>query len=169
MRVLLFACLALVLACRGESSRSDLEDRIKYLESQLKEMYKPGYGVTMQSIQSWHLKLKAAVDEGNWYFAAYALEEIQEAFEYLVKYHPNKPETKSINIIKPSIDMLAQSISAQDVSLFNERYELLTQSCNACHMATEHPYIKIAVPDRHSFYNIDFKWDSKTHPINHSR
>jgi hypothetical protein len=46
----------------------------------------------------------------------------------------------------PTIDPLLDSMRADDVGVFEARYRDMVAACNACHAATEHPYVRISVP-----------------------
>jgi hypothetical protein len=49
------------------------------------------------------------------------------------------------------------AIKQQDGQKFAAAYDQLTQGCNACHAAVDHPYVVIKTPDASAFPNQDFK------------
>jgi len=46
----------------------------------------------------------------------------------------------------PTIGPLIDAMRADDAATFEARYRDLVAACNACHAATEHAYVRIAVP-----------------------
>jgi hypothetical protein len=44
------------------------------------------------------------------------------------------------------LDPLAQDIQNQDLEAFKADYQSAVDGCNACHKATGHPYVHIAIP-----------------------
>jgi len=50
------------------------------------------------------------------------------------------------SIFLPAIDPLLDAMRADNAQAFEARYRDMVLACNACHAATEHAYIRIAVP-----------------------
>lgn len=49
-------------------------------------------------------------------------------------------------IFLPTIEPLIDAMRANDASAFEARYRDMVAACNACHAATDHAYVRIAVP-----------------------
>jgi cytochrome c556 len=147
---LLLALVALVLAAAISEAAAQ------------QKPYSPGLGDLMTAtVQPRHTKLGLAVREGNWPYAAYALHELEEAFERAAKAWP-KWRTFSIpemiaSVTKEPMAALEQAIKARDPSRFAAAYEQLTVACNTCHRSADRGVIVIQSPTASSFPDQDFR------------
>jgi hypothetical protein len=112
-------------------------------------------------VQPRHSKLGLAGREENWPLASYALVEIRQAFDGIAKAQPKfrgLPVAELIDAaMTGSVGAIDAAIKQQDAQKFAAAYDQLTQGCNACHAAVDHPYIVIKTPDASAFPNQDFK------------
>jgi hypothetical protein len=112
-------------------------------------------------VQPRHAKLGLAGQAGNWPLAAYALVEIRQAFAGIKKAQPRfrgLPVAELVDAaLGPPMNAVEAAIKQQDAKKFAAAYEQLTQGCNACHQAVDHPFVVIKVPDAPAFPNQDFK------------
>jgi uncharacterized lipoprotein YehR (DUF1307 family) len=159
MRYLIFLFILFILSscCQKESSSGAINERFSELELKLGETYKPGLGSIMLGIQIHHDKLWFAGINENWELAEFAMEELDEGFEDIKNYHPERKETQDMEIIFPAVDSMERAIELKDLTIFKEQYDYLTRSCNKCHVVTDHPFVQIKTPDRPIFSNQDFK------------
>jgi len=111
-------------------------------------------------VQPRHAKLGLAGYAGNWPLAAYALVEIRQAFAGIAKA---QPRFRGLPVAELTDAALTQPMSAvetairlKDPAKFAAAYDQLTQGCNACHAAVDHPFIVIKTPDASAFENQDF-------------
>lgn len=124
--------------------------------------YVPGLGEFMTATQMRHSKLWFAGQSGNWPLAAYELDEIKEGFEAITKFHPTHPGSPvPIREILPRLmaaplARLQVAISAQNLEKFNEAFDSLTASCNACHQAENFGFNVITRPTSNPYTNQDF-------------
>jgi hypothetical protein len=111
-------------------------------------------------VQPRHAKLGLAGQAQNWPLAAYALAEIRQAFAGIVKAQPQFDGLPVADLVKAAVsgplDAVAAAIKAQDVQQFRAAFDQLTQGCNACHAAVDHPFVVIKTPDASAFPNQDF-------------
>ena len=158
MRYLPFLILAAGLtACSHPAGHDqELQARIDSLEQQLDQAYKPGFGEFMSSIQVHHAKLWFAGQSANWELAGFEIQEIKESLEDLQTYCADRPEIREIGMINQPLDSVQQAVQLQDPSRFAAAYSLLTQTCNACHQATDHGFNVIKTPENPPFTNQDF-------------
>ncbi len=133
-----------------------LQNRIDSLESKLAGTYKPGLGEFMSGIQVHHNKLWFAGQNQNWDLADFEIHEIEEAIEDIEEYHKGRKEIEQIDMIKPALESLDEAIDKRDPIAFNTGFNILTNTCNACHQVAEHGFIVIKVPDAQPFSNQDF-------------
>lgn len=62
-------------------------------------------------------------------------------------------------MIEPGMTAVDNAIEQQNREEFKRGYITLTNSCNTCHQATKHEYIKIKTPTAPSYSNQDFtRW-----------
>ena len=111
-------------------------------------------------VQPRHAKLGLAGHAENWSLAAYALIEIRQVFAGIVKAQPRfrgmpVPDLVDAALSGPENDLQA-AIQQKDLAKFAAAYDRLTQGCNACHAAVNHPYVVIKTPDASAFPNQDF-------------
>ena len=112
-------------------------------------------------VQPRHSKLGLAGHDENWPLASYALVEIRQAFDGIAKAQPRfrglpVAELMDAAMTRP-IGVVDAAIKQQDAQKFAAAYDQLTQGCNACHAAVDHPFIVIKAPDASAFPNQDFK------------
>ena len=107
---------------------------------------KPGLGEIMTGIQLHHEKLWFAGTEQNWKLADFEIGEIKESVEQAEAIETDRPETKTLVMIKPVIDSLAKSISDKDLKGFKRNYTSLTNTCNSCHTLNHFEFNVIKVP-----------------------
>lgn len=146
-----------LLACSQQTDEIEiLQNRIDSLEGKLADTYKPGLGDFMSGIQIHHSKLWFAGQSQNWELADFEIHEIEEAIEDIEAFHKGRKEIEQIDMIKPVLDNLDAAIDQRDPIAFNTGFNILTNTCNACHHAAEHGFVVIKIPDTPVFSNQDF-------------
>jgi hypothetical protein len=111
-------------------------------------------------IQPRHAKLGLAAAAENWPLAGYALAEIRQTFAGIVKAQPRfrgmpVGDLADAALTKP-LAAVEAAIRQKDPAQFAAAYDQLTQGCNACHVALDHPYVVIKTPDASAFPNQEF-------------
>jgi len=108
-----------------------------------------GFEVTMAEIGYRYGELYWAGRDRNWQYAAYQAKKIQTALARGVERRPKR--ARSAQVLGGALPQLEEAIAASDAALFDERFRVLTQSCNACHQSENKPFIAVAPPaERHS-------------------
>lgn len=116
--------------------------------------------VHMGRIQRYHQKWWAAGKVGNAELAAFYLHELEEAMEVIAQArlmedgvdlsaHMNAYGVKTI-------EALEQVLKDQGVAAMHAESATLVNSCNGCHVATGHSFIRIQVPTAVDFPDQDF-------------
>lgn len=159
LRMLIFGLIILGLSsCKQEDYNSKaLEKRIDNLEKNLEATYKPGLGEFMSGIQVHHAKLWFAGVNNNWELADFEVGETKEALEDIKVYCTDRPEIKEIGIIEPTLENVSQAVKQKNGKQFENSFMELTNTCNSCHVATNHGFNVIKVPDSPPFSNQDFE------------
>lgn len=111
-------------------------------------------------VQPRHAKLGLAGRAQNWPLAEYSLVEIRQVFAGIVKAQPRfrgLPVGELVDAaVSQPMNAVEAAIKQQDPAKFAAAYAQLTQGCNACHAAVEHPFVVIKAPDASAFPNQDF-------------
>ena len=112
-------------------------------------------------VQPRHAKLGLAGRAENWPLAAYALVEIRQVFAGIKKAQPRFAGLPVAELVDAALgqpmNALEVAIKQQDAKKFALAYDQLTQGCNACHQAVDHPFVVIKAPDASAFPNQDFR------------
>jgi len=163
MKYAVILILALSLfSCNQQSNKIKvLQNRIDSLETQLAEVYKPGFGELMTNVQSHHSKLWFAGKYQNWRLAKFEIKELNEIVADILKYQTERKESQYIKMMNPALDSLNIAIEQKNKILFKTSYTLLTNSCNECHLLTNFEYNIVKIPDSSPFSNQDFKTKKK--------
>ncbi|MCW5547620.1 MAG: hypothetical protein KIT44_01515 [Opitutaceae bacterium] len=107
-------------------------------------------GITMAWIQRWTDKLGRAAAAENWELADFYLHEIEETAGDLINAgvvdegHDISALVRTM--LMPAVESVEEAVKARDAALFDRRYTAMIQTCNACHVATAHGQVQIAVP-----------------------
>ena len=139
-RIIFYSLLITLLACNNNANNLLLQNRIDSLQTKLANTYKPGFGEFMSSIQIHHAKLWFAGQSQNWQLADFEIHEIQESLDDIKEYCTDRKETASIGMIDAPIDSLNNAIKHKDLNRFKNSYVLLTNTCNQCHVETDHGF-----------------------------
>jgi hypothetical protein len=96
-------------------------------------------------------KLYFAGEAENWELADLYSHEVEEIGEVLAEqgyeYHGIDVGELVSQMMLPQIEKVEDAIDAQDPRLFAENYQILIDSCNSCHIASEYEIIKVAIPE----------------------
>lgn len=105
-------------------------------------------------IQPRHLKLFYAGNEKNWELAAAELRNLRSALQRTAQVSPtylgNDVALLVRTMIEPQMHQIDSAIASADPVKFAAAYRALTDSCNACHTYTEHPFFVVKVPTQPS-------------------
>lgn len=154
------SCIILLLlaACtQPVADTTRLQSQIDSLQQKLANSYKPGLGEFMSGIQVHHAKLWFAGTAGNWDLSDFETKEIRESLEDIESFCADRPEVKSLPMIKPALDSIDVAIKSKSSSRFKASFILLTNTCNSCHRATHHEFNVIQVPLTPPFTNQRFE------------
>ena len=121
------------------------------------EKYAPGLGEIMGGIQTHHAKLWYAAVNDNWKLARYEIDELKERFEQARNIETGRPEVKMIPMMYPAIDSIKDAIGRKNLIQFKSGFQLLTASCNSCHIANNFEFNIITIPTAPPVNNQDFK------------
>lgn len=109
---------------------------------------------TMGSLQYFahktHLSLNAKNQElANFY--AHEIEEQLEELDDIKEYHGQPIGKLSKSMLVPSFEAFEASLKAGDWDAAQQKFKTVIDTCNACHQATEHGFIKIELSDKNPY------------------
>ena len=122
----------------------------------------PDLGEIMLGIQQHHAKLYFAGKAANWELADYELDELRECFDDATKSHHEFKTMKTPlaelvpAMTKNELEQVDRAIKGGKQAEFVKRFQGLTNACNRCHQAAEHPFIVIQVPSQNPYSNQKF-------------
>jgi hypothetical protein len=163
-KVLIALTLISLVGCKQQpsmNSNAALEANVSGLENAVGDA-KPGLGEIMGVIQQHHTKLYYAGMKANWPLANYELGEIQESLDDAVKFYPKfkevpVPLTELVpTMTKASLAQMHEVIEHKDKKSFVQAYGALSKSCSNCHVAADHPFVKIKTPTEAMFSDQEF-------------
>ena len=105
-----------------------------------------------------HAKLWFAGQAQNWELADYELDELEEGFADVVKYHPTHKDVQlPISELVPKImdlplKQLRAAIEKRDPVAFAGAYDAVTAGCNSCHQATRFGFNVVRRPSDPSWF-----------------
>jgi len=156
--LIFFPCLCMLMACNEQTNEvQHLQSKIDTLQKQLDNRYRPGLGEFMTGIQLHHAKLWFAGQNQNWLLADFEIHEIQESLDDINEFCKDRPEVKSIGMLKPAIDGVSEAIRRKDLQSFKANFTILTNTCNNCHKATDHGFNVVIIPTNPPVSNQDFR------------
>jgi len=107
-------------------------------------------GEQMGYLQRYADKLWFAGKRGDWELAKFYQGEITETAEDIAHAKVTKDGIAVSTLLEsqlpPAVEALGHALDARDPVRFETRYRAMVESCNACHVAAEHSFIRVAVP-----------------------
>ncbi len=153
-QVIYFFALLLFLSACSDSKK--IQEQIDNLEVQSANMYKPGFGEFMTTIQIHHAKLWFAGKNKNWKLAEFELNEINETIDAIQQFQKERKESQALPILNRAIDSVHMAIQQQNLKLFVQSFTRLTNTCNTCHQSVNFGFNVVKIPDAPPFSNQDF-------------
>ena len=108
----------------------------------------------MKNVNYFTQKLGLAIQSNNANLANFYVHEVEEGLEeiYSVSSYDNLPIGQTAKKIMPAaFGALEKAIDSKDQDEMLQSYQSVIESCNRCHNATQHGYLKILVPTTNPF------------------
>lgn len=116
--------------------------------------------VAMGHLQRYSAKLHYAGVAENQDLANFYLHEMEEVMEEVVEAKVVDDGMPISNLMESmgveTVSKLQAHILSEGLSDFGTRYENLINTCNNCHIASKHGFIRITVPEGEAPYNQNF-------------
>jgi len=145
---------------KDSSEVMGLKEEVAKLK-QTVEGIKPGLGEIMGVIQQHHEKLYFSGLNENWPLAQYEFDEIKENLDRVTDLYEHFEDLK-VSLIElrhltdTPMQEIKKAMEEKNKAKFMAEFNALTQSCNQCHQAAEHAFIRIQIPHTSSFSNQKF-------------
>jgi len=124
--------------------------------------YIPGLGEIMTLTQMRHSKLWFAAEAGNWQLADYELDELEEGFADVARFHPiHKEASRPLTELVPEYTVaplraLRAAVRDRERASFVRSYDSLSAGCNGCHAATGFSFNVVSRPTANPYSNQRF-------------
>lgn len=82
---------------------------------------------------------------GQWDFARYQAEEMQELIEKLIRAEPEREKSARV-FLEKVYPALPDAIRTRDWEQFASAFDRMRVECEACHRKNAHAYIKLPIP-----------------------
>jgi cytochrome c553 len=120
----------------------------------------PGLAIQMKYIQHWTHKLGLSVESRNTELIEFYHHELEEGIEDLIasiKEYDGYPIAElAETILMPQIKAFESAEESGDWNQITQAYQTIITSCNSCHQASGHGYIKIIEGFGNNPFNQDF-------------
>jgi hypothetical protein len=126
----------------------------------------PDQSHAMADVSYHYSNLWFAAREGNWPLAQFYAGEVQSHLHWAVRIIPVRKNNKGqeirlTEILTPieatNLKAVQDAVAAQDGPKFEQAYRNMLDSCYACHLAADKPYLKLRIPERPETPIVDFK------------
>ena len=118
---------------------ADGDERFRLVSKHLR-----GFDVAMLEVGHRYAELYWAGQDANWDYANYQVEKIRIAVANGVERRPKR--AASAKMLEPSLDALAAAVRDKDAQAFSGRFDALTATCNACHVAESVSFVTVVPP-----------------------
>jgi hypothetical protein len=117
----------------------------------------------MHQFQTYADKLYFSGQALNWELAAWYRWKIEAAALPVIEGQVEPYRTDRLDaqptmkaMLIPALRSVEQAIEKKSESEFSQAYSGLVNTCNGCHVALEHPFVKIIVPSRPAHTNQNY-------------
>jgi len=159
--ILMTGLLVVSASCTGGQSESESTSVTESVHQQAEQPDLPLI-YHMSFISRYSKKLYFAGEAENWELADIYNHEIEEISEDIVtrgEVHDGINISELMDtMLLPQIEQIEEAIDSGDRKMFMDRYNVMIQTCNQCHAASDYGAVKVIVPETNPF-NQDFSTD----------
>jgi hypothetical protein len=104
-----------------------------------------GFDMAMVETGYRYQELYWAGKDENWEYADYQIEKLRIAIENGLERRPNRAKSAEhfLNVALPEMN---KAVEQKDTAIFNENFQMLTNSCIACHAMEKVPHFTVKKP-----------------------
>jgi hypothetical protein len=100
----------------------------------------PGASVIMQQMGERYRNLYWAAKQGQWEFAEYQIEEMDDLIQTLMITRPKRAKTAN-KFMQTAFKLYPAALKENDWQRFNVAFENMRQQCMTCHVENKHSFI----------------------------
>lgn len=160
MRIGIFCKLLTLLVFTGTVACTSPRGETTTGEQQHEEAEHAELALHMAQLQRWTHKTTLALQARNPELAEFYLHEMEESIETIQTeaptYEGHAISDLTEEMLVPSVEALDGALDERDWTAVDARLDDLARSCNQCHAATEHEFVKIDLQDVPNPYTQDF-------------
>jgi hypothetical protein len=125
----------------------------------------PGQSLAMTQVAYNFSNLWFAAQAGNWPLAQFYYGDARGRLRWALRITPVRKLSNGELALQPLLDALekgpyaklGETLAAKDVKQFEAAYRATLEGCEACHVASEKPYLRLQVPKAPAEPMIDFR------------
>jgi len=150
--LIIFAVCALTIQCNSTAQEKENHDKEEHEEVEL--------AVAMGQLQTYTHKYALAVEAENHELASFYLHEVEESVEGIAEDVPTYEGYDIAKLIgqylEPEIEPTEEALESQNWEEVRKQTIKLVDTCNACHEASDHGFVKITPGFGNNPFNQDF-------------
>jgi len=138
--LILLSCKNNQQEAKGEWISGTNEEQLKTIEKHFR-----GFDIAMIEVDYRYQELYWAGKDNNWDYASYQLDKIKLTIENALQRRPKRANSAE-NFLQNVLPEMKKSLGSKDTAIFNKTFEILTLSCNSCHIAEKVPFFTVKPP-----------------------
>ncbi len=111
-----------------------------------------GFSGTMWEVAYRYEEAHWAVQDGNWPYAHYQAEKLQDAMERGVVRRPAREASARTLFLDGPLPAFLDVLEGGQVEEVEEAWGHVVDACNACHVAEAVPFIRVTAPEERSSF-----------------
>lgn len=148
----IFAVAALIMQCNSTAQDQENHETEEHEEVEL--------AIAMGQLQTYTHKYALAVEAENHELASFYLHEVEESVEGIAKDVPTYEGYDIAKLIEqylePEIEPTEEALESKNWDEVRKQTIKLVDTCNACHEASDHGFVKITPGFDNNPFNQDF-------------
>lgn len=148
----IFAVAALTIQCNSEAQNKETHKKEGHEEVEL--------AVAMGQLQTYTHKYALAVEAENHELASFYLHEVEESVESIAEDVPTYEGYDIDKLIgqylEPEIEPTEEALESKNWGKIRQQTIKLVDTCNSCHEASDHGFVKITPGFDNNPFNQDF-------------
>jgi hypothetical protein len=136
----LSACNQKQETAQGNWIKGTDQEKVEIIENQFR-----GFDMAMVETGYRYQELYWAGQDENWEYAGYQLEKIRKAVENGLERRPKRAQSAQ-HFLTVMLPQIKKALEKRDTAIFNEKFEMLTNSCVSCHAMEKVPFFTVKTP-----------------------
>ena len=125
---------------QGKWVKGTEQEKLETIENQFR-----GFDMAMVETGYRYQELYWAGQDENWEYAGYQLEKIQKTVENGLERRPKRAQSAQ-HFLTVMLPQMKKALEKRDTVIFNENFQMLTNSCVSCHAMEKVPFFTVKTP-----------------------